>query len=414
MPYKQELINSYDIRSDTLHMGTTDLGKTFGIVDMYKDSADATDVYRVEKSFSKLESDAARVFGALDDAEKLGRPSVELVRSQLNTLRKFLFLTHYRNGGHSRQYIDGGFDRETAAMVEQYRAEHGLADTRAVWLRNVALLLEDEHWAVATDERLMWTARTDYKLQAWDMQLGLYRAPPGTEFVLTENGLGLTEGAATSLNSFFDTFLGSSKPSYLTLTQSFPITPTLVVMLRSTLLSQEAGMIAGGMSPEEAKRRIYGSLGLSHTSYFHDLPRTATKTTYIPRLPADATDFVKDASEMTAVDRRKREDFDKRGLLNGIPLHSRLRDRFVFAIDNLTQDQVGRVNTLLLTHCKETISFLTPSGLLKAIGAFERDKELTRLEKQRYASLKAKLEAEQASTASRSETTPLAPVSGPS
>ena len=37
-------------------MGTTDLGKTFGIVDMYKDSADPTDVYRVEKAFSKLEN----------------------------------------------------------------------------------------------------------------------------------------------------------------------------------------------------------------------------------------------------------------------------------------------------------------------------------------------------------------------
>ncbi|KZT73278.1 hypothetical protein DAEQUDRAFT_762206 [Daedalea quercina L-15889] len=103
--YKQELINSYDIQSDTLHMGTTDLGKTFGIVDMYKDDADSTDVYRVERALSKLESDAARVFRVLDDAEKQGGSSVELVRSQVNTLRKFLFLTTYRNGVHSQQFL---------------------------------------------------------------------------------------------------------------------------------------------------------------------------------------------------------------------------------------------------------------------------------------------------------------------
>lgn len=409
------MINSYNIASDALHMGTTDLGKTFGIVDMYKDSADSTDVYRVEKAFSKLENDAACVLRILDDAEKRSRSSVELVRSQLNTLRKFLFLIHYRNGVHARQYIDGRFDSVSAAMVERYRSEHGLADARAVWLRNVALLLEDEHWEAPTDERLMWTTRTDYKHEAWNMQLGLYRAPPGAEFVLTENGLGLAEGATSPLSSVIDSLLpgANQAPSYFTMTQSFPVTPKLVVILRSTLLTQEALMIQNGTSPEEAKRRIYGDLGFSHTSYFNDLPRTAAKTTYIPRLPADSTDFVKNPSEMTAEDRRKQEDFDKRGLLNGLPLHSRLRDRFVFAIDNLTQDQAGRVNTLLLTHCKETIAFLTPTGLLKAIDAFERDNKLTRLEKQRYASLKAKLQAEQVSAASTSGSTPLASISVP-
>ena len=91
------------------------------------------------------------------------------------------------------------------------------------------------------------------------------------------------------------------------------------------------------------------------------------------------------------MDQRKQKDFHERGLLNGVPLHSRLRDRFVFAIDNLTQEQAGRVNALLLTHCQETITFLTPTGLLQAIDAFERDKKLTSLQKQRYASLKAKL-----------------------
>ncbi|EPT00694.1 hypothetical protein FOMPIDRAFT_88051 [Fomitopsis schrenkii] len=159
-------------------MGTTDLGKTFGIIDMYKDGADATGVYHIEKAFSKLESDAAPVFRILDAAEKRGRSSVELRRSELNTLRKFLFILHYRRSGHAHQFIEGRFDAATAAMVEAYRLKHGLADARAVWLRNLALLLEDEHWEVANDERLLWTTRMDYELCAYTKQLGLYRAPP--------------------------------------------------------------------------------------------------------------------------------------------------------------------------------------------------------------------------------------------
>ena len=111
-------------------MGTTDLGKTFAIVDPHKD---LTDVYRIETAFSKLESDAASVFQILYKAVRRGRPSVELMRSQLKvTLIKFLFLVHCRNGGRARQYVDGRFDTVTASMVEQYRVKHGLTNTYAV------------------------------------------------------------------------------------------------------------------------------------------------------------------------------------------------------------------------------------------------------------------------------------------
>ncbi|KAH9832538.1 uncharacterized protein C8Q71DRAFT_776918 [Rhodofomes roseus] len=390
--YKQELINTYDIKTSTLSMGTTDLGRTFGIVDMYKDDADLTDVYRVEKAFSKLESDAARIFHALDVAEKGGRSSVELVRSELNTLRKFLFLLHYRNGRHAQQFIDGRFDPESAAMVEQYRLAHGLANARAVWLRNIALLLEDEHWEVVTDERLLWTARMDYKLDALDKQLGIYRAPPGTEFVLTENGLGLIEGARTPMSFMVDLMSpGAPGVSFITLTQAFPISSKLVIFLRCSKMSQETAMIQAGVPAEEARRWAYD--GLSNTSYFDDIPRTAPRTTYIPPLPADSYAWMKPPDQMTAEDWQKKEDFRMRGMVNGVPLGSRVRDRFVFAIDDLTENQAQRVNALLLTHCCEMISFLTPSCLVRAIDAFEKETRLTIFGKRRYASLRAKLVA---------------------
>ncbi|KAI0726386.1 hypothetical protein C8Q72DRAFT_531221 [Fomitopsis betulina] len=401
--YKEELINTYNIDSKSLHMRTTDLGKTFGVVDLYKDDTDPTDVDHIEKAFSKLESSAARVFQVLDDAEKRGRSSVQLDHSQLNCLRKFLFLLHYRNGTHASQFIEGVFDPLTESMVEDYRIKYNLPDARAVWLRNLALLLEDEHWKAPTDERLTWTTRMDYKY-AIDMQLALYRAPSGTEFVLTENGLGLEEGADSAM-----LFLGGHHSGYLTLTQSFPITPKLVIFLRSTLLTREAVMIQSGVSPAEAQRLTYGALGLGNASYFHDFPTTLAKTTYIPALPEDMSSW---RFKMTPESQKKIDDFQQRSLLNGEPLHARLRDQFVFAIDNLTQDQAERVNVLRLTHCKETISFMTPAALLNSITAFERDCKLSRDNKNRYASLKAKLIAEQASSAPAPSPIPI-PLSPP-
>ncbi|KAH9930222.1 uncharacterized protein B0H18DRAFT_993847 [Fomitopsis serialis] len=217
-------------------------------------------------------------------------------------------------------------------MVEQYRVKHGLADAR-------------------------------------------------NEFVLTENGLGLTEGASRTSTSFIVDMMSLGAPrAALTLTQFFPITPKLVIILRSPVA-------------EQARCQAYEGPG--GISYFDDIPRTSPKTTYIPPFPPGSYDWEQRRPEkMSAEDRKKKEDFQVRGLLNGVPLGSRLRDRFIFAIEDLTEDQAQRVNTLLLTHCKETISFYTPACLVRAIDAFERDTMLTIFEKKRYASLKAKLLAE--------------------
>jgi hypothetical protein len=154
-----ELINTYDVLTDTLNLGTTDVAKTFGIIDMYKDDTDPTDVYRIEKNFATLESDAARIINQIDSAIVRGKSSVKISRKEVNVLRKFLFLMHYRNGGHAKQFLTEDFDEMTRLMVDQYRQKHNLRDSWAVWLRNIALLLEDEHWEIPSDERLLFTAQ---------------------------------------------------------------------------------------------------------------------------------------------------------------------------------------------------------------------------------------------------------------
>jgi hypothetical protein len=319
--YKHELINSYDVVKDSLNMGTTEIGKTFGLIDMYKDDTDPDDVYRIEKAFSKLENDTARIVTSLDAAAKKGRSSVEMPRSDLNILRKFLFLIHYRNGNHAKQFLQNNFDPLTASMIEQYRTQNGLRDSWAVWLHNVALLLEDEHWEVQSDQRLMFTAREDYRQQALQMQLGFFRAPSSVDFVLTNNGLGLYEGMKTPLHDIFSNGQGA-----FTLTMTYAITPKLALMLRSSLMTAEQVQQDSGISVGSNNQRL--------PSYFRDFPRTTADTVYNPPIRPEATAFMQMRTEE---DRRLYEDWQLRGLLHGIPMHSRVKDRFTFVINDLTE-----------------------------------------------------------------------------
>ncbi|EPT00693.1 hypothetical protein FOMPIDRAFT_88052 [Fomitopsis schrenkii] len=172
------------------------------------------------------------------------------------------------------------------------------------------------------------------------------------------------------------------------LTHSFPITPKLVVILRDRLLTHEAGFIRSGMPAEEARKLTHQDL-LS-TSYFHDLPRTMPTVMHYPPLPPEAFGSNGETIEDDWLEEQR--NFEFHGLLpDGQLVASRIRDRLIFDIHNLTEDQAERVNTLLLTHCKETISFRHPTCLLRSIDAFERDTQLTFYGKKRYASLKTKI-----------------------
>lgn len=182
---------------------------------------------------------------------------------------------------------------------------------------------------------------------------------------MTEDGLGLKEGATTPSSRLRD--LVNPKPkdsqSYFTFTRSFPITPKLVIILCWKLLSQ------------------IPSLGLpfkfSNVSFFQDLPYTKERTTYIPCLSSTEADWRgRHPNNMSAEDQRKLADFSDHCLLGGKPLGSRLRDRLVFAIHDLTPEQSDRVNVLRLTHCRETICFVSPKCLIRSIEAFEKDRVL--------------------------------------
>jgi hypothetical protein len=352
-PYTQELVNTYDALTDSLNLGTADIAKILGRFDLYRDSSDSDDPNRIEKALAVLEGKAARIIQVVDDAVQKGLVSVALSRADVNTLRKFLFIVKFRQVGHAQTFIDDDWDsQETALMVDMYRQKHNLPDSWAVYLRTVSLLLEDEHWEVFDDQRLLRTARQDYRMDSTNMQLSFYVAHADVPFVLTNGGLGLWEGAHAALPL-----------SYI-----YAVTPRLVIMLRT-------GM--GG--------------AFDHMSFFSDFPKTKAQTVYSPPIDRQQFAFLR---EDTAEARQKRRAYLDHGLVDGVHMQSRLSDRFTFTLHALTGEQADRVNTLMMTHVDETIIFMDKTSISRAITAFENDRRLMTAwdpRKRRFESLKNRL-----------------------
>ena len=383
-------------------MGGAPIDTTYGIVNMYRDEYHAKDVDHIERAFSRLESDAARIIQKLDKAVEKGQ--VTLPRNEVNTLRKFLFLLDYRNDGRSSQFIDEIFDQGTYDQIKEYQTEHGLKDTKAVWLFNIKNMLDSEHWEIGDNPKIFWADRTDYKHEQQAFQLGFFCTPQGFEFINT-GSMGLFEGSLVinpEVRARVDAMIGTPKwrpgvqglrakerlqpqKGIITLTRSWPLTPRLVVMLRHKFMTQEESCLAHGLRPQS-----YDLM----PSYYHDFPRKRAIITYIPPLSA-ATQCMM-AGSQTEEDMKLLREFSEENKLDGQSINARLRDTLKFEISTLNEDQAARVNVLLLTHCVETVNFMNISSLRKSLKRYAADRtnwQAIVTDATRFEPLDSKLEA---------------------
>ena len=383
-------MNSYNIATDALTMGGTPIDTTYGIVNMYRDEDHAKDVDHIERAFSQLESDAARIIQKLDKAVEKGE--VTLPRNEVNTLRKFLFLLSYRNDHRSLQFIDEIFDEATHNHIKEFQTEHGLKDTKAVWLSNIKNMLDSEHWEIGDNPKIFWLDRSDYKYEQEMYQLGFFCAPQGFEFINT-GSMGLFEGSQIinpMLRMLMDAMFEAPRwrpgvqgppQGVLKLTRSWPLTPRVVVMLRHAIMSSEQLFLAQGLRPQ------------SHDflpSYYHDFPRTLAIVSYNPPL-SPATRRMMSGS-VTEEDVKIIREFREENKLDGRIVNTRLRDTLRFEISTLNEDQAARINVLLLKHCTGMINFKGASSLRKSLKCYANDRMIV-MDATRFESLDRKLEA---------------------
>jgi len=172
----------------------------------------------LEDKLADLENDTSAVIRTIHLG--LGRPSrtFTLSRKELATLRKFIFLMHYRSDAVSSTYFheNNPHNAPLADWIRNFKEARQLKTEVDVWLEGLRYYLDTPHHTiVAAGERLrerygdnrlheMLRQRFDPAIEEWyavDYEslanyffLGVWEAAEGSEFVLGGNGFGLWEG----------------------------------------------------------------------------------------------------------------------------------------------------------------------------------------------------------------------------
>jgi len=221
------------------------LSRAFGLVDMYRDVTSSNE-FDLEKKLSKLEGQAADIINRIRKRFEGGSPDIWMKRAERDTLRKFLFIMKYRS-----QTFHQRFNSETGAYIADdkeemlnYMREKGFKRPVDVWFHNIRVFIDlkmdaEKQWidiiqAQAYPRDAMW-----FVLHTQGFYLTLCQtSSPNDEFLLTRNAYSIFEGPST-MAIHPDTGL----VNHLAYTEYHcfaPLTPNLMIVLRSFLLPQKA------------------------------------------------------------------------------------------------------------------------------------------------------------------------------
>jgi len=204
----------YDVISGRL--AQRQIAKVYGRVNLYRNMKNPSDVDYLEHKLADLEREASHIIRNIHLSLPLG--SITLAREQLATLRKFIFVMHYRHDAVSTTcfHEDNPSNASIRDWIQRYKERHQLQTEVDVWLEGLKYYLETPHQTIiATGEDLrerygngrffeMLSKRFDpdieelyaieYESMANYFFLGVWEAAEDTEFVLSGNGFGVWEG----------------------------------------------------------------------------------------------------------------------------------------------------------------------------------------------------------------------------
>ncbi|KAK0192831.1 hypothetical protein F5146DRAFT_520659 [Armillaria mellea] len=340
----------YDVASGSLDERS--VGKVYGKKNLYRDASSLSNVNEVEEKLSLLEREAALIIATLHS--ELPRRKVTLKRRDLDILRKFMFVMHYRNVGST--YFDPDLNPPLRQWLIRYQAEHQCQTHVDVWLRVMRYYLDTPHSQIVDDAHAEFKKyghaeafaqvqtgidpamehpeSLAYQLQAEMFFLGIWVADATSEFILTSHAFGLWEGLTPTQDAIHRIFL---------------VSPRVALVLRRNALSlfdAEAPMKSNLLSiPQEkaTSRLVNGQAGIDFSN-------------------------INDISE---VNRRRSPN-----------------DVFTFTITKLTLDQTDAFNIVLLENMRSNgaITFLGRERMLRTLRVFWHN-PLHRFDRQKYASL---------------------------
>ena len=285
------IVNNVDLTTDSTTVQEMAGRRVFGQYNMYDDDSQACEERRrVERKLSQLESDASVLFRRMVEASNECHRGLWLTRNERNLIRKFLFVMKYRGPSFYEKYHHETLDKYTAEDKDDllaYMQEKGFTRPIDVWLDNIEKLIDLE-----MDENLAWVSDLPTRMYSLDAFWAVMHSQmmymtictpsdPAGEFILTDNCFHVSEGPQ---NTSTNLSTGESDVvSWLNLHEFAPVSPKLIIVLRSFLLSSEMeDMSSPAARAEREKWRsmIESSFGNISETLLAGLPVAKARNNY--------------------------------------------------------------------------------------------------------------------------------------
>ncbi|PFH47922.1 hypothetical protein AMATHDRAFT_66550 [Amanita thiersii Skay4041] len=337
----QEVIHYFDLETSKLELRS--LSKAYGMTNLYKDVQKIENANHLEERLARLENDVALITKRMHDALESGR-HFEIERRQLEDLRKFLFIMHYRKATISSSYSDEGHPRNApiTRWIEQVKQTMGIDDQVGVWLYFLNFFLNTSHKAIVSRYHELHGGiydnsgfrppvggsledypSSDYAILAENYFLGIVEAADDTEFILSNNGFGIWEG------TFFGEVPGVHK--------LYVISPRIALLLRNNMCKD-------------------GFFAASVDSHLFDIPLSPAQVNYAGGkqfVVADRQDVARVHQKLTQHRLSSKGD----------------RDVFNFRIIKLTIEQTLTVNKFIMLNVTErdAITFRSKDAMVDTL-----------------------------------------------
>ncbi|WZH50157.1 uncharacterized protein QYS62_011399 [Fusarium acuminatum] len=341
-----KVVNNVNLLQTPFVIDESPVKRILGLTDMYRDKNGATkkEQHEVEEMFSKMESQAQRVFRKITKALEDGDKAVCLPRSERDLIRKFLFLLKFRGSMfHKRFYheVVENYWANDKVMFRQYMRDHGFTRPIQVWLESLKTIMTLE-----MDPEGEWMDKIKQQMYSHDANWlivhvqGMYMAicipsNPDDEFILTDNSYNVFEGP----NHFAqDVQTGEVHGvADVNFHEFAPVSPRLMIVLRHFLLPV----------PEE-----------DHDPEIREFRETMRYTSVDDIFGVDTKSSLEDLPI-----RKARNSYSK--IVNGRVIRVEGKhgsytkdDKFYFSLFPVGRDHVNRLNKILLensSHCSRIV-----------------------------------------------------------
>jgi len=323
------------------------IAKVYGIVNMYRDDHNPENVNHLEEGLSRLENDAAQSILHIHAALEAGRQQISIKRKELEKIRKFVYLMHYRRVSLLSSYFDEN-DPENAPLKDYFRSfcrKHNLRNKDDLWLYGLKYILDTPHHViVGTGEAiqakyggemamlLMLRTRVDpdienfhavdYMSTANARFLGIWEAPAGEEFIVGSNSFGLWEGVLEGIPEIHLLFV---------------VSPRVALVLRTNTMA--APLI------ENVKAQAFINSELVDVSMSH---ATSTYAGFIPPEDLELEDLAQALWKYRQTPAAQEDDF-------------------TFTITKLTRKQTHALNYVILLNLQGDVTFASPTAMAKTL-----------------------------------------------